>query len=479
VLVVTGAIVSTILERRSAHPITDILNWWSSRSLARQFALLSSVLVLIGLGILGYWVSQKIEEGIKLEIANRAELYMASFITPLVQTIGLGDELSFESKEKIATALSNDSISLSVKEVKIWSLAGKILYGSNKALTGKLFPITPELVEAAAGRTAIDFDEEAHSDHEVAGVTEVNRNLFEIYIPLRDSKTRKVFAIGEFYQDASIVRNAIYRAQLESWLVTGLVSLGLIAGLYQVVASGSRLIERQSHSLDERVQQLTELLRQNEQLRARVQHASQLSNQDLEIHLRRIGADLHDGIGQLLTIVMLRIDRVFGKNRGTAELTAVKEMLGEAMKEIRNLSVGLALPEIEKLPLNEAIQLIVARHERATSTKVTVNLIDAPLEPSHPIKLCLCRVVQEALNNSFKHADGVGQNVTTRWNGSTVTLCISDRGPGFTVLKPDPKRQALGLIGLRNRLESLGGQLSVKGDEGKGTVLNASLFVNS
>ncbi len=470
---------TTIFEKRPAHPVIEILSWWSSRSLARQFALLSSVLVLIGLGILGYWVSQKIEEGIKLEISNRAELYMASFITPLVQTIGVGDELSTESKEKIAAALSNDSISLSVKEVKIWSLEGKILYGTDKSLAGKFFPITPELVEAAAGRTAIDFDEEAHADHEMPGVTAGNRNLFEIYIPLRDVKTRKVFAIGEFYQDASIVRNAIYRAQLESWLVTGLVSLGLIAGLYQVVAGGSRLIERQSRSLDERVQQLTELLGQNEQLRARVQNASQLSNQDLEIHLRRIGADLHDGIGQLLTIVMLRIDRVFGKKRGSAELTAIKEMLGEAMKEIRNLSVGLALPEIQTLSLNEAIQLIVTRHERATSTSVTLNLADARLEPSHPIKLCLCRVVQEALNNSFKHADGIGQNVSTKWNGSTVTLSISDRGPGITVSKPDPKRPSLGLIGLRNRLESLGGHLSVRGDEGEGTVLTASLFVNS
>jgi signal transduction histidine kinase len=220
------------------------------------------------------------------------------------------------------------------------------------------------------------------------------------------------------------------------------------------------------------------LLKQNEQLRERVQSASQRSNEDLEIHMRRIGADLHDGIGQLLTIVMLRIDRAFAKNRVGDDLTAVKSMLGEAMTEIRNISVGLALPEIDKLSLKQAIQLIVSRHERATSTTVNVNLNKAPFEPSHPIKLCLCRTVQEGLNNSYKHAGGVGQSVTTTWSGKTITLTVSDRGNGVMDSNPDPKRQALGLIGLRNRLESLGGHLSIKSEIGSGTVLKATLLVN-
>jgi signal transduction histidine kinase len=461
------------LKRRS-------VGWWSFLSLLQQYAFLSSILVLIGLGILGYWVSQRIEDGIKVETANRAELYMASYVAPFVQAIGESGELSPEISDKIANALSHDSMSLTVKETKIWSLSGKVLYGSDKTLIGKLFPLTPELIEATAGRTAIDFDQEAHADHELSGVAKFNKNLLEIYIPLRNLTTGKVVAIGEFYQDASIIRNAIYWAQLESWLVTGLVSFGLIAGLYQVVASGSKLIEMQSHALDERVQQLTELLRQNEQLRDSVQNAAQRSNEDLEAHFRRIGADLHDGIGQLIAIVMLRIDRVFGNKRHNGEdLSAVKSMLNDAMREIRNISVGLALPEIEKLSLNEAIQLIVLRHERATSTEVEMSLKSAPIEPSHPIKLCLCRVVQEGLNNSFKHGGGVGQRVATKWSGNTITLTVSDNGSGTFVSKPDVKRQSLGLIGLQNRLESLAGQLSFKIDKGKVTLLKATMPVES
>jgi signal transduction histidine kinase len=467
--------VNTASDVQSVHPSETITSWWSSLSLVRQFALLSTILVLIGLGILGYWVSQRIEDGIKLEAANRAELYMATYVAPYVQSIGANGELSPENIDKITAALSQDSMSLSVKETKIWSLAGKILYGSNKAIVGKSFPITPELVEGAAGRTAIDFDEQPHTVTDQSVVLPVDKNLLEIYIPLRDLKSRKIVAIGEFYQDASILRNTIYGAKLEGWLVTGLVSLGLIAGLYQVVASGSRLIEKQSQTLDERVQQLTELLKQNEQLRKNVQSASQRSNEDLEVHMRRIGADLHDGIGQLLTIVMLRIDNAFSGKRHSSDLIAVKSMMSDAMAEIRNISVGLALPEIEKLPLNEAIRLIVSRHERATSTSVSLTLEDAPVEPSHPIKLCLCRVVQEALNNAYKHADGVGQSVRSKWVGKTISLTVSDNGPGITTSVKDPKRQSLGLTGLRNRLESLGGHLAIKTGNDQGTLLKATL----
>lgn len=468
----------TVTDGRSVHLKEKVLGWWSSLSLLRQFASLSTVLVLIGLGILGYWVSQKIEEGIKLEAANRAELYMATYIAPHVQSVGASGELSPESIEKITVALSHDSMSLSVKETKIWSLTGRILYGSDKSLTGKMFPITPELIEGAAGRTAIDFDEQPHAIRDQSVTLPVNKNLLEIYIPLRDLKSQKIVAIGEFYQDASVLRNTIYRAKMEGWLVTGLVSLGLIAGLYQVVASGSRLIEKQGVTLDERVQQLTELLKQNEQLRENVQSASQRSNEDLELHMRRIGADLHDGIGQLLTIVMLRIDKVFADKRMSSDLTSVRSMLSDAMTEIRNISVGLALPEIEKLPLNDAIRLIVSRHERATSTTVTLALKDTPIEPSHPIKLCLCRMVQEGLNNAFKHAGGVGQSVSSKWAGKTISLTVSDNGPGIVASKQDLKRQPLGLIGLRNRLESLGGHLSVKTEIGQGTVLRATLAVS-
>ncbi len=454
-----------------------VANWWSALTLVRQFMLLSSILVLAGLGILGYWVSSKIEQGIKLDVATRAALYMQNFLSPHLQELAKIPELSKDSVEKIEAALSRDAKSLSVKEAKVWNLQGKVLFGTDKSLLDRVFPVTDELSGAANGRIEIDFDNEPHMDHDHPGA-QITETLFEIYVPIRDSGSGKVIAIAEFYQDATIVKNAIVWARLESWGVTGLVSLGLIAGLYNVVARGSKLIEQQRRALDNRITDLTALLKQNEELRKTVDAASQRSNEDLEIQFRRIGSDLHDGIGQILTIVMLRLDRVFsGKIRKNKEYEAVRAMLNDAMTEIRDMSVGLALPEIEKLPLEEAIWLIVSRHERRTSTKVELDLQEGPVEPSHPVKLCLCRFVQEGLNNSFKHAGGISQKVTSRWNGAIIALEVVDRGPGLDATRQSSKRQSLGLVGLQNRLESLGGKLAIKSGEGQGTILTATLKV--
>lgn len=195
-----------------------------------------------------------------------------------------------------------------------------------------------------------------------------------------------------------------------------------------------------------------------------------------EIGLRRLGADLHDGVGQLLALALLKLDGLFGEAKERPkEFESIRALLHDAMAEIRDMSAGLALPEIEKLSLNEALTLIVQRHERRTSTSVSTRLDDNSRTMVHPIKLCLCRFVQEALNNAFKHAKGAGQSVSATWNKDTIVVEVSDKGPGFGSAKTRDKRQALGLAGLRNRLESLGGNLKVESKLGEGTKLTASL----
>jgi signal transduction histidine kinase len=97
------------------------------------------------------------------------------------------------------------------------------------------------------------------------------------------------------------------------------------------------------------------------------------------------------------------------------------------------------------------------------------------IEIPHVIKLCLCRVVQEALSNTFKHAGGRGQAIKARWTEEAVTVEISDTGPGMAPSKRQGKRPALGLVGLRSRLESFGGELIIESQAGVGTRLTGRL----
>ncbi|MGZ6316156.1 MAG: ATP-binding protein, partial [Anaerolineales bacterium] len=85
------------------------------------------------------------------------------------------------------------------------------------------------------------------------------------------------------------------------------------------------------------------------------------------------------------------------------------------------------------------------------------------------------RLVQEALNNAFKHAGGEGQRVSA-W-GSEKCLCIevSDRGPGFEAHQVTEVDEHLGLVGMRERVESLGGTFEIESKAGQGTKVRAAL----
>jgi signal transduction histidine kinase len=466
---------------QSGIPLGSPVGWWDSLSLAQKFTLASSALVLFGLGIMGFWVSKQIEEGIQRDVALRTELYMESFVAPYVQELAASAVLSAENASAIDKALSEDAMSMRILNTTIWNQSGGVLYDTRKEIVGQRFPVTDELTGAWEGKIAIGFDDEEHVDPSDPA-KKANTSVLEIYVPIRDKATGKVIAIGEFYQDGTVLRQEMASARLESWAVTALVSLTIIAGLYSIVAKGSRTIDTQRAALASRVELLSDLLRQNEELRQRAQLATQLSAQDAEMNLRRLGSDLHDGVGQLLALSLLKLDSLFGgRQKRPGEFESIRATLHDAMAEIRDMAEGLALPEIEKLSLADALTLIVTRHEQRTLTKVVRKLAGSSKKLPHPVKLCLCRFVQEALNNAYKHAGGAGQTVSATWTKDTVVVAVSDKGPGFDPgkAKVQGKRQALGLIGLRNRIESLGGNLKVESKPGEGTRLTASLPVTA
>ncbi len=232
-------------------------------------------------------------------------------------------------------------------------------------------------------------------------------------------------------------------------------------------------------SLTGRIAQLSGLLRQNEELRQRLEAALRRSTEDAELQLRRLGADLHDGPAQLLALALLKLDLLpEGSPESLGEREMIRSVLQDAMSEIRDISAGLALPTIDKLSLTQALIVVAAEHERRTSTRVSCEFPTGSIDLSHAIKLCLCRFVQEGLSNAFKHAGGIGQTVSASWSDTTIEVSVSDSGPGFSPPRGQGKRPSLGLIGLRNRLESLGGTLTIHGQVGGGTRLAAFLPVS-
>jgi signal transduction histidine kinase len=229
-----------------------------------------------------------------------------------------------------------------------------------------------------------------------------------------------------------------------------------------------------------RIAELSGLLRQNEELRQGLELASRRATEDTELQLRRLGADLHDGPAQLLALALLKLDLLpEGSPESPGEREMIRNVLQDAMSEIRDISAGLALPTIDRLSLAQALIVVATEHERRTSTRVSCEFPTGTIDLPHANKLCLCRFVQEGLSNAFKHAGGIGQTVSASWTDTTIEVAVGDAGPGLKSAPGERKRPALGRIGLHNRLESLGGRLTITGQVDGGTRLTAFLPVGA
>jgi signal transduction histidine kinase len=288
----------------------------------------------------------------------------------------------------------------------------------------------------------------------------------------------EVVAVSEFYEHAGEFQADLARARTLSWLAVAGVTIGFFLALSAIVLRGSRTIDSQSKALRDRVRQLSDALAQNESLRRRVQRASQRASAINESYFRRVGADLHDGPAQLVALAALRLDSPALSDPAApaeareCEVAAIRSSLNDAMSEIRSICNGLVLPQIESLDLKEILARAVRAHEQRTNVTVALSAEGVPYPLQTSEKICIYRVVQEALNNGYRHGGGAGQRVMQTFSDGRVVVDVSDSGPGFEPAAVSST--SLGLAGLRERVESLGGRFEVE-SSAAGTTVRVAL----
>jgi signal transduction histidine kinase len=423
------------------------------------------------------WVADRVVRAVTFNTAAALALYMESSVAPLIQELQASDRLSQATQERLDELLRRPAIGEHILSIRIWRLDGTVVYSRWKELIGKDFPISDSFRLAAAGKLAIDITGSATAEEEEAQERALAPELIEIYTPVREIHSRRIIAVAEFYAAAQKLRSDVRDEVTSSWLIVGHVTLYMMAALWGIVARGSRTIDEQRAQLSERIGELQSLLSQNEDLRVRLQRSNATVADANEQFLRRIGADLHDGPAQLLSYTLLRLHKLAplvetaGSEKERRELLLIRESLDDTLREVRNISEGLALPELGPISLREVIELAISSHERVTSTLVARQLHDLPEDTPQSLKICVYRFVQEGLTNAFRHADGSGQAVSAD-STQLLEISVSDCGPGFA-----PGALAgtgLGLAGLRARIEAIGGRLEVCSTPGMGTHLAAS-----
>ena len=197
---------------------------------------------------------------------------------------------------------------------------------------------------------------------------------------------------------------------------------------------------------------------------------------------RRIARDLHDGIGQSLTSLLLRL-------RATAEVPTFEEArarLGELrgitaslLDEVRRLARGLRPSVLDDLGLAAALERYAAEYAQAHGIAVDVVAPDLALArlPAE-VETALYRIAQEALTNVLKHAAAKAVSLVVRRESSGIHLTVEDDGRGFD---SDAQHQApgagkgLGLVDIRERAALLNGSVTLESKPGSGTTVHVCI----
>ena len=424
--------------------------------------------------VIGLWVSNRIEQGVVQNSAISAALYMESFISPLSQELADEEGLSEPAKAALQEIFFGSALGERIVSYKIWKEGGEVIEASDPALRGQRFELSEDQKAAWQGRVSASFQQ--LGDAEDAGEAALGIPLLEVYSPIRAVWTGDIVAVAEFYENADALANELADAKRQSWLIVLAIfaTIGLL--LFGIVQAGSRLIERQRAALQAQLVESRKMSAQNAELKDRVMAAAQRATAQADRVMQRIGQDLHDGVAQHLSLASLRFEEAKPSDPNNA--ATVRQALETAMSELRAISRGLALPDIEQLDLASCVARAVEDHNKAFRADVAAKIeIPAGVRAPYAIELCAYRFVQEALANANRHADASRIDVSATLEGDRMTIVVEDDGTGFDpdtlmVVRLDGGQ---GLHGLRDRAETLNGRVDIDSRPQGGTVIRLTL----
>ncbi|MEZ0608095.1 sensor histidine kinase [Fibrella sp. WM1] len=192
--------------------------------------------------------------------------------------------------------------------------------------------------------------------------------------------------------------------------------------------------------------------------------------------LQHIGDELHDHIGQMLSVIWLHLNLLEDETANSPVQGKVSELLthtATVVADVRNLSKSLSTDTVARFGLLECIRLELDRIDRAAGQQRTQFQV---LGDAYALKgdseIVLLRMVQEALNNALKHAPYAPIHLTLNYQPDALQLTIADEGPGFSM--PEVNSRSLGkggqgLHNLRRRAQLLGGSCVWHTAPGEGT----------
>lgn len=232
---------------------------------------------------------------------------------------------------------------------------------------------------------------------------------------------------------------------------------------------------------DERARLITELRDKETRLRWYVQRL--ITSQEEE--RKRVAADVHDGVAQMIVGVHQRIQACLGLiKEGPAVdlLMAASALAKETSQEARRLLGDLRPPLLDDFGLVPALQkyLVATAVQEGWEPEFESSGGPPPLDPSS--ETAVFRIFQEILTNIRKHSQATKVKAEVHTGDEEITLCVTDNGAGFDtsiLSKKTDGAHHIGIHGMRERVELLAGQLNISSKPGQGTKIEVVVPLNA
>ncbi len=199
-----------------------------------------------------------------------------------------------------------------------------------------------------------------------------------------------------------------------------------------------------------------------------------------EMERQRLSRELHDGLGQLLIAIKLRLESLMFTDRAKLLYTidGIKTLFDSTIDEVKRISYDLMPSVLYEFGLSKAIRNLCEDIENRTHIAIAVTFECDSDKLDKVMKTYLFRIVQEALNNIVKHAEATQVNISLQLINNEIHLNIKDNGKGFELEKQFQIIKTNGLYNMRERAHLLNGFFEIKSIPTKGTSVDVKISLN-
>jgi len=194
--------------------------------------------------------------------------------------------------------------------------------------------------------------------------------------------------------------------------------------------------------------------------------------QSQERERRRIAGELHDSLGQNLLVINNEIQHQLQQDERESHLDELADMVLDAINEVREIAYHLHPHQLERLGLERAVESVINKVDTVSDTHFVLRCdgIDGLFDKD--VEINIYRLIQEAINNIIRHAEAAEVLIELIREPGALRIHIDDDGVGFEPKRLAERKQAgIGIRGMRDRLELIGGTLEIKSRPGEGTRL--------